>query len=123
MKLPVLLASATLLTAACCQSAFAEECSKSAAANGYPTEVIADYVLGCMLSNGKSPDLLRKCSCSMDFIAESIPYDEYERVETLLGLQQMQGQGRVAVYKGSTWAKAAVTNLREVQAESTLRCF
>jgi len=90
----------------------------------YPTEVVTDYVLGCMLSNGASPDILRKCSCSFDFIAASIPYDDYEKVETLLRLQQMPGGGgRGAVYKSSNWAKNAVVNLREVQAESTLRCF
>lgn len=89
----------------------------------YPTSVIADYVLGCMLSNGVSPETLQKCSCSFDFVAESIPYEEYEHVQTLLTLQQVPGTGRVAVYKNSNWAKNAVANLREVQAESTLRCF
>ncbi|MCB1922953.1 MAG: hypothetical protein KDJ27_04275 [Gammaproteobacteria bacterium] len=89
----------------------------------YPTTVITDYVLGCMLSNGVSSETLQKCSCSFDFVAASIPYAEYERVQTLLSLQQMPGAGRAAVYKSSTWAKEAITHLREVQAESTLRCF
>ena len=89
----------------------------------YPTEVVADYVIGCMLSNGASSEVLRKCACSMDFIAESIPYDEYEKVDTLLRLQQMPGGGRNAFFKSSNWAKNAVARLREVQAESTLRCF
>ncbi len=89
----------------------------------YPTEVIADYVLGCMISNGASPDILRKCACSFDFVAASIPYAEYEQIESLLRLQQMPGVGRNAVYKNANWAKQAVTNLREIQAESTLRCF
>lgn len=98
----------------------AADCEQPAA---YPTEVVTDYVLGCMLANGTSPDVLRKCSCSMDFISESIPYVEYEKVETLLRLQQMPGAGRSAFYKNSNWAKNAVAQLREVQAESTLRCF
>lgn len=89
----------------------------------YPTTVITDYVLGCMLANGTSADILRKCSCSFDFISASIPYEEYEKVETLLRLQQMPGGGRNAFYRGSNWAKQAMTHLREVQAESTLRCF
>lgn len=97
--------------------------STSAAAAGYPTEVIADYVIGCMLSNGTSPEVLRKCACSLDFIAESIPYGEYEKVDTLLRLQQMPGDGRNAFYKSSNWAKNALSHLREIQAESTLRCF
>lgn len=122
MRRPILI----LLGCAALQATAAtdtSDCTQSQTAQRYPTSVVADYVLGCMLSNGTSPDLLRKCSCSIDFIAESIPYDEYERVETLLRLQQMPGEGRVAVYKGSNWAKTAVTHLREVQAESTLRCF
>mgnify|MGYP001389340100 CR=1 FL=1 len=117
--LPVLLACA--LSVSSLQAADCEQPTPQTAA--YPSAVVADYVLGCMLSNGTSPDLLRKCACSIDFIAESIPYDEYERVETLLRLQQMPGTGRAAVYKGSNWAKNAVTHLREVQAESTFRCF
>ena len=43
----------------------------------YPTSTIADYVLGCMISNGQSPEILQKCSCSMDYIAAAIPYGEY----------------------------------------------
>ena len=101
----------------------AVDCPQSTSPTPYPTTGVADYVLGCMLSNGTSPDSLRKCSCSIDFIVESIPYEEYERVETLLRLQQMPGAGRVVVYKESNWAKNAVVRLREVQAESTLRCF
>jgi len=89
----------------------------------YPTAVFADYVVGCMLSNGASPEVLRKCACSLDFIAESIPYEEYEKVDTLLRLQQMPGGGRNAFFKSSNWAKNALARLREVQAESTLRCF
>jgi hypothetical protein len=95
----------------------------AAALAGYPTDVIADYVIGCMLSNGASPEVLRKCACSLDFIAESIPYEEYEKVDTLLRLQQMPGGGRNAFFKSSNWAKNALARLREVQAESTLRCF
>lgn len=89
----------------------------------YPTAVIADYVLGCMIANRPNPDTLRKCSCSMDFIATAMPYEDYERVETLLRLQQAEGAGRTAIYKGAPWAKEAVTRFKEVQAESTLRCF
>ncbi len=76
-----------------------------------------------MIANGQSPETLRKCSCSFDFIAAAIPYPEYERVDTLMRLQQLEGTGRNAAYKGAAWAKEAVTHFKEVQAESTLRCF
>ena len=106
-------------------SAADTDCAGSAEANrnSYPTAVIADYVLGCLLANGQTPEAMQKCACSIDFVAAAIPYEEYERVETLLRLQQAPGEGRNAVYKSAAWATAAVTHLREAQAESTLRCF
>ena len=42
----------------------------AAAPAGYPTEALADYVLACMASNGETPDAMRRCSCSIDYIAE-----------------------------------------------------
>lgn len=89
----------------------------------YPTAALADYVLGCMIANGQSPYALQKCACSIDFIAAAIPYEEYERVETLMRLQQSEGTGRTAAYKGTSWAKDAVARFKDVQAESTLHCF
>ncbi|MCP3870722.1 MAG: hypothetical protein GY703_22040 [Gammaproteobacteria bacterium] len=89
----------------------------------YPTAVTADYVIGCMAANGQTPEMLRKCACSIDFIASEIPIEEYEYIETLLRLRQMPGVGRNAVYKTSNWSEKTVARLREVQAESTLRCF
>ena len=38
-------------------------------ANDYPTVARADYVFGCMASNGQTRDALEKCSCSVDVIA------------------------------------------------------
>ncbi len=91
--------------------------------NGYPTSVIVDYALGCMLANGTTPEMLQKCSCSVDMVMAAIPYDEYVRVETLMRLQQMEGAGRNAVYKNAAWSNAAIARFKEVQADSTLRCF
>jgi hypothetical protein len=107
------------------QAASDTDCSGPVEANShtYPTAVIADYVLGCLLANGATPDAMQKCACSVDFVAAAIPYEEYEQAEALLRLQQVPGEGRNAVYKNSAWSKALVTRLREVQAESTLRCF
>ena len=76
-----------------------------------------------IITNGPNPDTLRKCACSLDFIAAAIPYADYERIETLMRLQQLEGVGRNAAYKSAPWAKEAVAHFKEVQAESTLRCF
>jgi len=103
--------------------AAAEKSDNGMDAQAYPTATKVDYVIGCMAANGQTPEMLQKCSCSIDFVSAAIPYDEYEKIETLMRLQQMPGAGRNAIYKNSNWSKKAVLKLREVQAESTLRCF
>lgn len=114
--------SGSLLTAASLPAATGSDCAQSKAST-YPTAAIADYVVGCMLANGASATTLEKCSCSFDIIAAAVPYEEYEKVETLMRLQQVQGGGRTGAYKGSSWAKGEMEHFKEVQAESTLRCF
>src|SRR5687767_4594901 len=52
--------------------------SQHAIANVYPTEVVADYVIGCMAANGSTQDNLRRCSCSIDTVASILPYEAYE---------------------------------------------
>lgn len=116
----IALLSASLIA---CSLAIAEESGNSMDAQAYPTAVKVDYVIGCMAANGQTSEMVQKCSCSIDFIAASISYEEYEKIETLLRLQQMPAAGRNAIYKNSSWSKKAVLKLREVQAESTLRCF
>ena len=90
--------------------------------NRYPTAVIADYVLGCMAANGNSYEALHQCSCSIDYISERIPYEDYEMIETVMQVQLDRGQ-RGIFYRDSQWAKTRVEALQKVQAESTLRCF
>jgi hypothetical protein len=107
----------------CCSLAAAEDCEKTTSNQEYPTAAKVDYVIGCMASNGQTPEMLQKCSCSIDLITKAIPYDEYVQISTILSLQQMAGAGRNAVYKNSTWSKDEVAKLRDVQADSTLRCF
>jgi hypothetical protein len=94
----------------------------SAVANDYPTDVVADYVIGCMVSNGETQDMLRRCACSIDTIASILPYDKYEKAETVLMMQQTTGdQG--AVFKQMQTLKKMVDELRLAQIEADFRCF
>jgi len=92
------------------------------AAIGYPTVVIADYVLGCMAANGNSYIALQQCSCSIDYIAARMPYPDYERAGTVMQVQLDRGQ-RGLFYRDSSWAKRRVEQLENLQAQSTLECF
>ena len=95
-----------------------------AAPAGYPTETLADYVLGCMASNGQTPEALRRCSCSIDYIASQVSYDDYVHAETVLRMQQVpSGDGRIAMFRTSPWAQQMVERVRRAQVEAESRCF
>jgi hypothetical protein len=96
----------------------------AAAPVGYPTEALADYVFGCMASNGQTPDALRRCSCSIDYIATRISYYEYVQAETVLRVQQAPGgDPRIGMYRSSPWAQAIIDKLRNAQVEADNKCF
>jgi hypothetical protein len=93
-------------------------------AHNYPTEALADYVFGCMATNGQNPQALENCACSIDVIASIIPYDEYVAGETVLRMRQVRGGGeKMALFRDTTVAKDAIDRLRRAQIEAELRCF
>jgi hypothetical protein len=95
-----------------------------AAPASYPTEALADYVFGCMASNGQTPDALRRCSCSIDHIASKVTYDEYVQAETVLRVQQAPGgDPRIGMFRTAPWAVAIVDKLRNAQVEADNKCF
>jgi hypothetical protein len=94
-----------------------------AAPTGYPTEALADYVFGCMATNGQTPDALRRCSCSIDHIAEKVTYDEYVQAETVLRLRQVPGGDRVGMFRESPWAQDMIDRVRAAQVEAETKCF
>lgn len=91
-------------------------------ANDYPTAARADYVFACMAVNGGSQLALQRCSCSIDVIAELLPYPEYERADTVLRMRQ-SGGGYLAQTFRTRAADAVVTRLQDAQAEAEVRCF
>lgn len=96
--------------------------SPSVAAGDYPTSALADYVFGCMTTNGETRDMLERCSCSIDVIASIVPYEHYVRAETFRRMAQMSGEAS-GLFRESAPAKAATTELKRAQAEADVRCF
>ncbi len=90
--------------------------------NDYPTEARADYVFGCMATNGQDRNTLRKCSCSIDVIASILPYEKYVEAETVLSLQLVGGE-RMSIFRTAAMAKTLVATLRRAQAEADILCF
>jgi len=95
-----------------------------AAPASYPTEALVDYVIGCMATNGDTPEALRRCSCSIDAIAGKVAYDDYVQAETVLRMQQtLGGEDRSVMFRTSPWAVAMVDKVRNAQAEAEATCF
>ena len=96
---------------------------RGAAANDFPTAARADYVFGCMAANGNTRLALERCACSIDAIAEQIPFARYEEADTALRMQAGNLGERSAMFRDPPGVRAAVEDLRRAQAEATLRCF
>ena len=91
-------------------------------ANDYPTVARAEFVFGCMGANGQTPEILYKCSCSIDVIASIIPYNRYVQIETVMRMQQVPGE-RTGAFRTTKWANAMVDEFKSAEAEATLKCF
>jgi hypothetical protein len=92
------------------------------AASDYPTEVVADYVIGCLASNGETQDMLRRCSCSIDAVSSIVPYDTYEKASTILQMRQATGDA-TSVFREMKMLDDIVKQLRLAQIEADFRCF
>jgi hypothetical protein len=116
---PVLLAAAAMLLAIA--TAHAQQPDKHPKFD-YPTAARADYVIGCLAANGFRRELLDRCACGIDTIADLLPYDDYEKADTILRLQQGGLGERGAMFRDTPIAKIETEKLRRAQAEVNLRC-
>lgn len=90
--------------------------------NDYPTAARADYVFACMQVNGQTRQTLQQCSCSIDRIADLLPYDDYESAETIMSVVQKGGE-KVAMFRTFGPLKDKVATLKKAQVEAELLCF
>ena len=90
--------------------------------NDYPTAARADYVIGCLASNGFKREALDRCACGIDVIADMLPYDDYEKADTILRMQQGGLGDRGAMFRDTPVAKQETEKLRRAQAEVNLQC-
>ena len=103
-------------------TAHAETPAAAGAVNDYPTAARAEYVFACMASNGQTREALDRCSCAIDTIASAVPYDVYEKAETILRMRQ-QGGGYLAQEFRIAVSNDILRQLQEGQAEADVGCF
>ena|SRR5271165_6544577 len=88
----------------------------------YPTAARADYVIGCLAANGFKRELLEKCACGIDTIADQMTYDDYEKASTIMSMQQGGLGERGAMFRDTPVAKEETEKLRRAEAEVNLQC-
>jgi hypothetical protein len=88
----------------------------------YPTVAIADYVFGCMATNGQTRDALERCSCSVDVVASILPYDRFVEAETVARMSQVGGE-KGTLFRSGAEPREAIARLKRAQAEAEIRCF
>jgi hypothetical protein len=92
------------------------------AVNDYPTTARVEYVFACMATNGQSRDMMDRCSCAIDRIAEILPYQDYVSAETVLRMRQTTGE-RAGMFRGMAALTETVATLRRAEAEAEIICF
>nr|WP_111299067.1 hypothetical protein [Paracoccus saliphilus] len=92
------------------------------AVNDYPTNARAEYVFTCMATNGQTRDMLDRCSCAIDRIAEVLPYQDYVSAETVLRMRQTSGE-RAGMFRAMPQMTESVATLRRAEAEAEILCF
>ncbi len=110
----------TAVLAVTCGGAMAQ--SDHVPANNYPTAARADYVIGCLAANGFKREYLDRCSCGIDTIADQMSYDDYEKADTILRMQQGGLGERGAMFRDTPIAKEETEKLRRAQADVNLNC-
>ncbi|MBV8868817.1 MAG: hypothetical protein JOY65_05295 [Acetobacteraceae bacterium] len=113
-------AAAALALLCAAPHAFAQQARHPA--HDYPTAARADYVIGCLAANGFKRELLQKCACGIDTIADLMSYDDYEKAATILSMQQGGAGPRAGLFRDTPIAREELQKLRAAEAEVNLRC-
>lgn len=90
--------------------------------NDYPTTTRADYVIGCLGANGFKREMLQRCACGIDTIADLMTYEEYQTAETVLAMRQNFAGPRASMFRDTPVATESTDKMRRAQAEVNLRC-
>lgn len=95
-----------------------------AAAHDYPTVERVLYVEACMRDHPERhrQEMIYKCACAIDAIAEQLTYDEFVEAATAAYAGQAAGERGTVVRESATGRDLAST-FREAQAQAFRRCL
>jgi hypothetical protein len=89
----------------------------------YPTAARADYVIGCLMDRDMKHEMLEPCACRIDVIADHLSYEDFDKANTILGVQRNGGMGRANVlFRDTPVAQAEMSKFHKAQAEADKEC-
>lgn len=115
----------TLLTLSGCTTTQETSMTESPAipVNDFPTRDRVEYALGCIeKEGGLTYQTLYSCTCSIDKIAEKMPYKEYTEAKTFTFMRSTPGE-KGGVFRDPPEAAKLRKKLQEAEAYAEKSCF
>jgi len=92
-------------------------------ANDFPTADRVEFVLECMRDHtGGQFELLNKCSCTIDRLAEQYKYDDFVEAQTMAKAVTIAGE-RGSTLRDNEDAQKAARRYRASVGEAARACF
>jgi hypothetical protein len=93
------------------------------AAFDYPTAARVEYVQTCMKEHpGTYYEMLNKCSCALDHLAEKVPYDDFVTMSTATNANSIAGERGNAI-RDSEALQKQIREFRKLQSTAREGCF
>lgn len=92
-----------------------------ARADDFPTSGRVEYVLECMKKHDGKYEFLYKCSCVIDRIAKTLPYDDYVAMSVALRNQTLSGE-RGGVFRDPAPVKDMANKYKAIEADADKTC-
>jgi hypothetical protein len=91
--------------------------------NNYPTSQRVLYVEECMKAHpGGYYEMVNKCSCAVDKLAEAVSYDDYVNMTTVVNAMSIGGE-RGSELRDNETVKPQIKRYRDLQAKVQKSCF
>jgi hypothetical protein len=95
----------------------------AAQAHDYPTAERVVYVEACMRDHpGAHYEMLNKCSCMLDAIAQSLSYDDYVEMSTAANANSIGGE-RGSYIRDVPMLQDQIKRFKGLQAQAQKSCF
>jgi hypothetical protein len=95
----------------------------AAQAHDYPTSERVIYVEACMRDHpGAHYEMLNKCSCVLDAIAQTLPYDDYVEMSTATNANSIGGE-RGSYIRDVPMLQEQIKKYKALQVQAQKSCF